>query len=174
MANQLDDLADISFEWTSDDATMSTIDLSGFTASGTCPTTMASTYSSYPSSGNVTITTSSIGTGTITSSNPYISNTGNLGIGAVGSPTSGGYVIGTGNGWNGTFASNQPKLAIDAKEDGVFFKTDKHNVNWDELVDDIKSIKHAFILMYQNEELMKAHPEIQDMLSDWLIKGLSK
>jgi len=169
MADPIDDLADISFEWSSDDATMTTIDLSGLTASGTCPTTMASTYPS----GNVTIASSST---TSTTLGPIysIGSVGNLGIGAQGSTINSGYTISTSQGWNGTFAGDQPKLSIDAKEEGVFFKTEKHNVNWDELIDDINSIKRAFLAMNANDELMEKYPEIRDMLSEWLIRGLSK
>lgn len=170
MSSPMDDISSATFVWddnssySSDDCVTITLSQDTIDSMNTSLVLPPITMASSTATSNVTIS-SGISHSTITNGQ-YTT------IGAVGS--NGNLGIGTSSNWNGTFSFNQPKLSIDADSEGVVFKTEKHSVNWDELIDDIKSIKRAFMIMSNNDELMKKYPEINDMLSDWLIRGLSK
>jgi hypothetical protein len=68
--------------------------------------------------------------------------------------------------------TSPPSISISGVEPTI--STDKHKVNIDDLYEDILSIKQIMIELAKDEDLMERSTVIRDILSDWLIKGLSK
>jgi hypothetical protein len=86
---------------------------------------------------------------------------------------SGSYNIATTAISNGSFTTlGPPSISISGVEPTI--STDKHKVNIDDLYEDIQSIKQIMIELAKDEDLMERSTVIRDILSDWLIKGLSK
>lgn len=52
--------------------------------------------------------------------------------------------------------------------------TPKHAINIDELYEDLIAIKQIMIELAKDENLMERNSIVRDILSTWLIKGLSK
>jgi hypothetical protein len=88
-------------------------------------------------------------------------------------------------GTNGGFASNyaisgsnlntiRPSSSLTIASETPILHTNKHSINIDEFYEDLIAIKQIMIEMAKDEDLMERNAVIRDILSTWLIKGLSK
>ena len=140
-----DDIGPVEYEWSDDNMSVGII---------------AQEISSFPGFGAVppalpggSITISNGGAvGANTIANSYFAN------GVIGSSG-----IGTLHPSSLTIASDPPIL-----------NTNKHSINIDEFYEDLIAIKQIMIEMAKDEDLMERNAVIRDILSTWLIKGLSK
>jgi len=99
--------------------------------------------------------------GSITISNGGIAN-GAIANGAIGS-----------NYYTVQSSSMNPS-ALNITNSPPILSTNKHNINIDEFYEDLIAIKQIMIEMAKDEDLMERNGIIRDILSTWLIKGLSK
>ena len=79
---------------------------------------------------------------------------------------------------NGVISSSgistmQPS-SLTIASDPPILNTNKHSINIDEFYEDLIAIKQIMIEMAKDEDLMERNGVIRDILSTWLIKGLSK
>lgn len=101
--------------------------------------------------GTVTIP-SVVTTGT---TSPYYINSGALGIG-------------------GAISGSTITSGISIKNAEPTIHTDKHKINIDEMYEDVLAVKQILIELAKDDDLLERNGVIRDILSGWLIKGLSK
>lgn len=105
--------------------------------------------------------TALLGAGAVSTALPTISNGG---IGVSNYAISGGSNLGT----------IRPSSSITISSETPILHTNKHSINIDEFYEDLIAIKQIMIEMAKDEDLMERNGVIRDILSTWLIKGLSK
>lgn len=76
------------------------------------------------------------------------------------------------NGMQGNWTSSLPGISI--KNSDPTIHTDKHKINIDEMYEDVLAVKQILIELAKDENLLERNGVIRDILSGWLIKGLSK
>jgi len=108
-------------------------------------------------------------------SSPFtLNSSGSLGIGTTASSwivnstaSSNGYL-------NGSSITVPNHASITMKGDAPTITTDKHEIDVNELYEDVGAIKKIMIELANDENLMERNAVIREILGDWLIKGLSK
>ena len=140
-----DDIGPVEYEWSDDNMSVGII---------------AQEVSSFPGFGAVP---PALPGGSIT-----ISNGGAVGANTVASSYyTNGVISGSGIG------TIKP-TGISITSDPPILSTNKHSINIDEFYEDLIAIKQIMIEMAKDEDLMERNAVIRDILSTWLIKGLSK
>jgi hypothetical protein len=75
---------------------------------------------------------------------------------------------------SGSVMGTMRPSSLSITSDPPILSTNKHNINIDEFYEDLIAIKQIMIEMAKDEDLMERNGIIRDILSTWLIKGLSK
>ena len=75
---------------------------------------------------------------------------------------------------SGSGISTMQPSSLTIATDPSILNTNKHSINIDEFYEDLIAIKQIMIEMAKDEDLMERNAVIRDILSTWLIKGLSK
>ena len=75
---------------------------------------------------------------------------------------------------SGSIMGTMKPSSLNITNDPPILSTNKHNINIDEFYEDLIAIKQIMIEMAKDEDLMERNSVIRDILSTWLIKGLSK
>ena len=75
---------------------------------------------------------------------------------------------------SGSITGTMKPSSLNITNDPPILSTNKHNINIDEFYEDLVAIKQIMIEMAKDEDLMERNSVIRDILSTWLIKGLSK
>lgn len=74
----------------------------------------------------------------------------------------------------GVMGTIRPSSSLTIASETPILHTNKHSINIDEFYEDLIAIKQIMIEMAKDEDLMERNAVIRDILSTWLIKGLSK
>lgn len=89
-------------------------------------------------------------------------------------PTSGTYTIANSNSYTLSKTLNGVSPGALTLGDQPTISTNKHTIDVDELYEDVLAIKQILIELAKDENLLERNGVIRDILSGWLIKGLSK
>lgn len=84
------------------------------------------------------------------------------------------YTIGSGAGINGTYTVASPTVNLTVEEGKPMLKTQKNEINLDELADMMKLMQSLLVAVVADDEFAKRNPALAEAAHDMLIKKLKE